>query len=77
MEKKEKIYIGVIVVLAIFLIATNVEIQKTPERKPRTEEHITDCEIWKICDYRESIWGCTTTQCPEVYDCWETAIIKK
>lgn len=72
METKEKIYIGIIIILTILLIVSNITIEKKPERKPRTEEHIKTCEIWKVCDYRESIWGCTATTCPEVYDCWET-----
>lgn len=71
MADKEKILFIIIAVLVILLLITNIEIKKAPDKKPRTEEHIKDCEVWKICDYRESLWGCTATECPEVYDCWE------
>lgn len=55
MEIKEKIYIIAIILLAILLIVTNLDIQKAPERKPKTEEYIQNCEIWKICDYRKNL----------------------
>lgn len=69
MKTKEKIYIGIITILALILLITNVEVRKI-EREPRTEEHIKDCKIYEICDYRDD-WTCISIECPEVYDCWE------
>mgnify|MGYP001570739288 CR=1 FL=1 len=68
---KEKVYIISIVVLVLLLIATNIEFKEKPQKEARTEEYTKDCEIWKICDYRDAYYGCTALECPQVFNCWE------
>ena len=50
------VWIIIIIVLAVLLIVTNVEVKESVVKKPRIENHIKDCEIWKICDYKEKLW---------------------
>ena len=68
MEKKEKVYIAVISILVLLLIVTNIEYKDNPQNETRTEKHIQNCEIWKICDYRDADYGCTSLVCPQTLD---------
>ena len=38
--------------------------------KDRKETYLSTCDNWEICDYKEQMFGCTTTHCPKTYQCW-------
>ena len=76
-EKKDKIYCGVIVVLLILWILSDVEIMKSKVSEPknnRTEEFIGTCEIWNVCDYKPLFclpYYNYLYSCPDEYQCWK------
>ena len=70
MERKDWIYIGVIVILVIVLVITNIEVKESEPRKERTERLLSRCDNLEICDYKPNPFGCTMEDCPETYQCW-------
>ena len=68
MDKRDYMYIGLIVILIIALLIPYIEIKREEPKKERTEKLLTKCEIWEICDYIPSIW-CNEMKCPKEYIC--------
>ena len=63
------IYISVIIFLMVVTFVGLVDWEKEPkEIKLRNETKLGNCEIWEICDYRQTI--CAGTDCPSAYGCW-------
>lgn len=77
MERKDKIYCGIIAVLLLLWIFSNIEIEKPKEPEPkknRTERYVETCEYWQVCDYRSSFCPAYYTNmfeqpCEDKYSC--------
>ena len=66
-------YICVIMVMAIFILSTSIEVVEPESLKERTERHISTCENWEVCDYMpDFLCPGVGTRCLDKYRCnWE------